>query len=189
MTPDEVVEKAKRFKPYFANGGGITLSGGEPLMQPEFASDIMCRCREEGISTCVDTSGSIFNDRVKAALKYADLVILDVKHTDPLKYKALTGGDLENNRAFLEHCKREKIPLWIRQVILPGWNATAADMHSLLDYIRGAYVKKIELLPYHTLGVHKWEALGLNYQLKDLCPPPEKLMNRLREEIAHRNET
>lgn len=181
--PDEVMEKVRRYRPYFANGGGITLSGGEPMMQPEFASEIMQRCRDEGISTCVDTGGSLLNDRVKEALKYADLVILDVKHTEEQKYKALTGGNLETNRAFLEQCKSASIPLWIRQVILPGWNDTPEDMKALLNYMKGAKVQRIELLPYHTLGVHKWEALGFEYPLKGICPPSEELMNRLRKEI------
>lgn len=183
-TPDEIIKKVKRYQPYFAKEGGITLSGGEPLMQPEFALEILKRCRNEGISTCVDTSGSILNDQVKAALEYADLVILDVKHIDAQKYNALTGGNIENNKAFLEYCKSRQLPLWIRQVILPGWNDTTEDMESLLRYIDGANVKKIELLPYHTMGVHKWKALGYQYQLDGVCPPSDEHMERLRETVA-----
>ena len=183
MTPDEIMEKAKRYKPYFVNGGGITLSGGEPMMQPEFALEVMRKCRNAGISTCVDTSGGVMDDNVKAALEYADLVMLDIKHTDARKYKELTGGNMENNKAFLEYCKSKNIPLWIRQVVLPGWNSNIEDIDSLLNYIKGANVKKIELLPYHTLGVHKWAALGLKYQLGGLNPPLEELMNKLREKV------
>lgn len=188
MTPDEIVKKAMRYQPYFANGGGLTLSGGEPLMQPKFALGILRGCREVGISTCVDTAGSVLNDEVKAALAYADLVMLDVKHTDAVKNKALTGGNIETNMAVLEYCKDIQIPLWIRQVILPGWNDTAEDMESLLRYINGANVQKIELLPYHTLGVYKWEALGLTYQLKELAPPSEDQMDRLREIVTKHNQ-
>lgn len=120
----------------------------------------------------------------RAALAYADLVLLDVKHTDAGSYRKLTGGDLNVNRAFLDYCREKSVPLWVRQVILPGWNDTAEDIASLLGYIKGANVKKIELLPYHTLGVHKWEALGLSYPLTGLCPPSEELMSRLREAAA-----
>ena len=183
MTPDEIVKKAMRYQPYFANGGGLTLSGGEPLMQPKFALEILSGCRGVGISTCVDTAGSVLNDEVKAALAYADLVMLDVKHTDAVKNKALTGGNIETNMAFLEYCKDIQIPLWIRQVILPGWNDTAEDMESLLRYINGANVQKIELLPYHTLGVHKWDLLGLPYQLKGVEQPSEEQMVRLRKVV------
>lgn len=184
MTSEEIMEKVRRYRPYFANGGGITLSGGEPMMQPEFACEILRRCRDEGILTCVDTSGSLLNDRVKEALCYTDLVILDVKHTKERKYNALTGGSLEMNGAFLEYCKTANIPLWIRQVILPGWNDTPEDMQALLDYIKGADVRKIELLPYHTLGVHKWEALGLQYRLEGVRVPSEERMSQLRKVIA-----
>jgi len=182
-TPDEIVEKVKRYQPYFVNGGGITLSGGEPMMQPEFALEVMRKCRNAGISTCVDTSGSVMDDNVRAALNFADLVMLDVKHTDTGKYRDLTGGNIENNRAFFEYCKLKNIPLWIRQVILPGWNSAIEDMEALLNYIKGANVKKIELLPYHTLGVHKWKSAGLKYPLEGLNPPSEELMNRLRERV------
>ncbi len=186
MTPDEIVKKAMRYQPYFANGGGLTLSGGEPLIQPKFALEILRGCREVGISTCVDTGGSVINDEVKAALAFTDLVLLDIKHTSAVKYKALTGGNIETNKAFLEYCKVMQIPLWIRQVILPGWNDTEEDMEYLLRYINGANVQKIELLPYHSLGVHKWEALGLPYQLKDLAPPSDEQMAGPRE-IVEKN--
>lgn len=184
LTPEQVLHKARRYLPYFKRGGGLTLSGGEPLLQPEFAGEIMELCRLSGISTCVDTAGSVLNGAVKKALAFADLVILDVKHTDPVKYYRLTGGDLEINRRFLDHCKKEKIPLWIRQVILPGWNDTPEDMASLLRYVEGADVRKIELLPYHTMGVSKWRALELPYGLEGTEPPPDTRMEELRAQIA-----
>jgi len=187
MTADEIVKKAMRYQPYFQNSGGITLSGGEPLMQPKFAMEILRKCREVGISTCVDTGGSVLNDDVKAALAYADLVMLDVKHTDAVKYNTLTGGNIETNKAFLEYCKMLQIPLWVRQVILPGWNDTADDMAYLLRYIEVANVQKIELLPYHMLGLHKWEALGLPYKLKEMRPPSKEQMTRLREILEKHN--
>lgn len=184
-TSNDILAKAMRYKPYFKNGGGVTLSGGEPLFQAEFAMELMKKCRGAGISTCVDTAGSVLSDQVKAALAYADLVLLDVKHTDPQRYRALTGGELKTNRAFLDYCTEKHIPLWIRQVILPGWNDTAEDIRSLLAYIEGANVEKIELLPYHTLGVHKWKALGLPYRLEGLHPPSEEQMRMLREAAGH----
>ena len=184
MSSVEIVEKAKRYKPYFASSGGITISGGEPMMQPEFVADIFRQCKSEGISTCLDTSGALLNKSVKACLDFTDLVMLDVKHTDAQKYKELTGGSLESNRAFLDYCKSKQIPLWIRQVILPGWTSAVEDMDSLLSYIEGANVKKIELLPYHTLGVHKWKAQGLEYRLEGLEPPMNELMETLLKKVS-----
>ena len=181
---EEVVRRAKRFRPYFANGGGITLSGGEPLMQPEFALEILKGCRKAGISTCVDTSGGTDGSAVRAALEYADLVMLDVKHTDDGKYRVLTGGCPDTHRSFLRHCREKRIPLWIRQVILPGWTDTPRDIEALLRYIEGAEVRKVELLPYHTLGVHTWAELGLQYELAELRPPDDARMQALREIVA-----
>lgn len=184
MTPEQVLKKIRRFAPYFKNGGGLTLSGGEPLLQPEFAREVMELCRAEGISTCADTSGGVWNGEVKKALAFADLVILDVKHTDPAKYRRLTGGDPETHRRFTDHCKKERIPLWVRQVILPGWNDTPEDMASLLRYVEGSDVRKIELLPYHAMGVSKWRALKLPYELEGVEPPPDARMESLRAQIA-----
>lgn len=179
MEAEDVIKKVLRYRPYFKNGGGITLSGGEPLLQPDFAGEILQGCKKEGVSTCVDTAGSVLNNLVKAALSNTDLVILDVKHTDPQKFHELTGGELSDNRVFLDYCITLKIPLWIRQVIVPGFNSTPEDMKSLLDYIRGANVQKVELLPYHTLGIRKWKALGLSYPLEGISPPPAELMDNL----------
>jgi len=178
MTAEEIVIKAKRYKPYFSGGGGITLSGGEPFMQPEFVSGIMSRCREEGISTCADTGAGIFNSKVREALSHTDLVLLDIKHTEPRKYRELTGGSIETQRAFFDYCKSINMPLWIRRVVFP--DTSKEDIYALMEYIQGADVKKIELLPYHTLGISKWEALGLRYKLGRLAPPPEELMKELR---------
>lgn len=179
-----IIEKADRYKPYFAHGGGIMLSGGEPLLQPEFAAEILKGCKESGIHTCMDTSGCVFNEKVKAALKHADLVLLDIKHTEPKIYAELTGGDIKTHKAFLEHCKSAGIPLWIRQVILPGMTSDEAYIDSMLRYIKGANVQRIELLPYHTLGVHKWKALGLPYPLEGMQPPSDELMGKLNRLVA-----
>lgn len=187
ISSDEIVNKALRYRSYFKNEGGITLSGGEPLLQAKFALEIMCECKKAGISTCVDTSGSVFNDDVRKALNYADLVILDVKHTGAEKYSRLTDGNIDTHRTFLKYCIDKQIPLWIRQVILSGWNDTSDDMVSLMRYINGANVKKIELLPYHVLGIHKWEALGVPYQLKEVIPPTSEKMEMLRGMVANYN--
>lgn len=187
MTAAAVAAKIKRYQPYFGGDGGVTLSGGEPLGQPQFAGEILRLCHEAGISTCVDTSGSIINEKVKAALAYADLVLLDVKHTDAEKYRGLTGGDLARNRAFLAHCKEAGIPLWIRQVIVPGWSDTEDDIKALLSYVEGANVQRIELLPYHTMGVYKWDALKIPYPLAGVEPPSPERMDRLRELIPKKN--
>lgn len=183
MTPQALTDRAKRYLPYFKKDGGITLSGGEPLLQPEFVRETFALCRQAGLSTCVDTSGSLLNDAVQSALEQTDLVILDVKHTDPAGYRALTGGDPETHRRFLSHCRETGIPLWIRQVIVPGRNDTPEDMDRLLDYIAGANVQRLELLPYHTLGIPKWRALGLPYALEGTEPPAEAAVEALRRRL------
>ncbi|OQB13338.1 MAG: Pyruvate formate-lyase 1-activating enzyme [Firmicutes bacterium ADurb.Bin193] len=175
-TPNELFERVKRFKPYFKSEGGLTLSGGEPLLQGDFCAEVLRLCRNEGIKTAIDTSGYILH---KEAVDLADLIILDIKHTSPERYKALTGADIEKSFEFLDYCKKTHKPLWIRQVILTGINDTKEDMEALKSLIKGANVKKTELLPYHKMGVEKWDRLGLNYPLKDTESPTEQKMEEL----------
>lgn len=168
---DEIVNKAKRYKPYFKfNDGGITFSGGEPLRQPEFLLECLKGCQAEGIHTVLDTAGVGFGN-YDVILKYTDLVILDIKHSDPHKYKKITGIDIEYYYEFKEALNKNNKDIWLKQVVIPGINDTFQDMMEFEKEINSFsknQVKKVELLPYHTLGVFKYKELNMKYQLNDV---------------------
>ncbi len=186
MTADEIIKKAVRYKPYFGETGGITVSGGEPFMQAEFLTELFKKCKEQKIHTAIDTCGFYLNDAVKEALSCTDLVMLDIKHTNPDKFKEITKQDFSHTIKFLDHMKETQKPLWIRQVILPGFTDSEEQILDLMELIKGANVEKIELLPYHTLGVSKWEELGLKYEIPEILPPTNEKMNILRKRTKKR---
>lgn len=177
---DEILKKALRFLPYFGKTGGVTLSGGEPFMQAGFALEILQKCKENGIHTAVDTSGFYLTQTVKRALEFTDLVLLDIKHTSPTEYKRLTGMDISASLGFLDYMKQIQKPLWIRQVIVPGITDSPQQVEAMLNLVSGANVLKVELLPYHTMGVEKWAKLGYDYPLAGVLPPPDETMRSLR---------
>ncbi|MBQ4146203.1 MAG: pyruvate formate lyase-activating protein [Clostridia bacterium] len=168
---EALFNKINRFFPYFeSSGGGVTFSGGEPLLQPEFLLDMLKRCREAGIHTAVDTAGAVVGD-FREILKYTDLLLLDVKHITPEGYKELTGRKMDWYLDFKKQLIENPTDVWIRAVIVPGINDNT-------DYIRQVWaeaqtlprVKKIELLPYHVLGVNKYKELGIPYLLEGVPP-------------------
>lgn len=181
---DEALTRILRFKPYFRRGGGITLSGGEPFMQATFATEVLKGCKEQGIHTAVDTNGYYLDSHVKEALGYTDLVILDIKHTVPIKHEQLTGQPLMKPLEFLEYVADKDIPTWVRQVVVPGWNDTATDIKSLGYLVRDlACVHRVELLPYHTMGVHKWEKKGIPYPLVGTNGMSQTSLNAMQYEL------
>lgn len=180
MSVDEVVSRVERSRAYFGREGGVTLSGGEPLMQAEFAAEILRHCREIGIHTAVDTSGACLNEAVERALEETDLVILDLKHTDPAAYRELTGGSLAQTLRFLDYVRREEKPLWVRQVIVPGVNDTEEQALALADLLRDVpALQRVELLPYHRMGLKKWQALGLRSPLQGVPEAEAEEVKRL----------
>ncbi len=181
MTAEEIVKKVVRYKAYFGKDGGITVSGGEPFMQPEFLAELLKLCKENGIHTAVDTCGFYLDDKVKEALLYTDLVLLDIKHTNPEDFKKITKQDFSHTLKFLDYMKEIQKPLWIRQVILPGYTDSEEQIKALIDLTNGARVEKFELLPYHTLGVSKWEDLGIPYEIPEISPPDNEKMEILRK--------
>ncbi len=185
MTAEEIVKKALRYKPYFGETGGVTVSGGEPFMQSEFLIELLKKCKEENIHTAVDTCGFYLDDKVKEALLYTDLVMLDIKHTNADMFKKITKQDISRPLAFLDYMKEIQKPIWIRQVIVPTLTDSEEQILNLLKLTEGANIKKTELLPYHTLGTSKWEKLGLTYELPDVKPPAEEIMTRLREIVRN----
>ena len=183
MTAEELVKKVLKYKPYFGDDGGVTFSGGEPLRQPKFLLEALKECKKYGINTCLDTSGA--GDEYDEILDYVDLVILDVKAIDAEKYKELTGQNIERYNRFLATCQKKKKRLWLRQVIVPGYNDTEADILRLKEYIKNIEnVEKVELLPYHSMAKEKYKKLGIKYRLenvldmdKEKCKKLEKLLN------------
>lgn len=181
---DEVIDRIKRCKSYIdASGGGVTVSGGEPLLQPQFLIELFKRLKELNISTALDTAGSLkINEKIEELLKYTDLVILDIKHINNKKSIELTGVPNENNINFAKYLSEKNIPMWIRQVLVPGYTDDKEDLLNLKKFIISLKtVKKVEILPYHDLGKFKWENLGEKYPLADVKPPVAKEIDRAKE--------
>jgi pyruvate formate lyase activating enzyme len=167
VSPKDLVKKIVRYKPYFANDGGVTFSGGEPLLQPEFLLETLRRCREAGIHTCLDTAGC-GKGSYEEILQYTDLILYDVKQITEENYRKMTGRGWEETKRFLQAVQKAGTPVWVRQVVVPGLTDGEAYMEALQTFIRTYVpnVQKVELLPYHLLGVHKYEVMGLPYRLK-----------------------
>ena len=169
FTPEELVNKISRFRSYFEkSGGGVTFSGGDPLKQPEFLKETLKLCKEAGIHTTLDTSGVGFGD-YEEILKYTDLVLYDVKHLTREGYKDMTGIEIDETQKFLGACKKMGTKMWIRQVVVPGKTDSEEYIRELGKFIKTLNnVEKVELLPYHLLGVSKYETLGIKYRLEGL---------------------
>lgn len=177
VSPQELVRRILRFRPYFGSDGGVTFSGGEPLLQPEFLLETLRLCRNVGIHTCLDTAGCGMGG-YEEILRYTDLVLYDVKQITEEGYRKMTGSGWEETGRFLQAVRKAGTPMWVRQVVVPGLTDGEAYMAALQAFIRDHVpnVQKVELLPYHLLGVHKYEALGLPYSLHGVpAMKPEKV--------------
>ena len=171
VTIDEIIEKVNHSKSFIkASNGGVTVSGGEPLLQAKEVSNLFKRLHELGIHTCLDTAGSLpVTDDIKELLKFTDLVLLDIKHIDNEKSVDLVGVPNLNNLNFAKYLSDNNIPMWIRQVIIPGYTDDKQDLIKLKEFISSLKsVQKIELLPYHNLGKYKWDNLNLEYPLENV---------------------
>lgn len=181
LSSDEVIKKVSRYKPYFKQTGGITCSGGEPLMQPDFLLEVLKKSKSEGIHTALDTSG-VGIGNYEEILKYVDLVILDIKHIDEKKYFDICGKNMEEFNKFRSIVNKLNKKLWLRHVVVPGINDTIEHIYKFKDYTDTFNnVEKIELLPYHTLGVNKYESMGINYKLKNVKPLSNDKIEELRK--------
>lgn len=169
-TSDELLTDILKYKPYMnSSGGGITASGGEATLQMDFLIELFEKCKKEGIHTCLDTSGFVDIEKIDKLLDYTDLVLLDIKHMDSQKCKELTGVSNEKAIKLAKHLDKRNIPVWIRQVLIPGITDDRENLEKLGELVSSLNnVDRVELLPYHTMGVHKWETMGLDYELKDL---------------------
>lgn len=170
MSVNDIINAYNKNKEFYRNGG-ITATGGEPLMQIDFVTELFKRCREEGIHTCLDTSGVTFDpDNTKKfdeLMKYTDLVMLDIKHIDSLEHKELTGRKNDNILKCAEYIDSKKIPLWIRHVVVPGITDDEKYLFALGEFIgRLKNAEALDVLPYHTMGVDKYKKLGMKYPLE-----------------------
>ena len=167
---DEIFEKIMRYKNYIYPNGGVTVTGGEPLLQVKFLIELFKKLKKENIHTCIDTSGMVsLTDDIKKVLSLTDLVLLDIKHIDPQKSKDLVGFSNEKELEFAKYLSDNSIPIWIRQVLVPGYTDNPEDLKNLKAFIDTLKtVQKIEILPYHDLGAHKWKQLGLKYELENV---------------------
>lgn len=183
MSVSEIMNDLQSYLPFLAaSGGGITVSGGEPLLQIPFLIELFKECKKLGIHTAIDSSGGcystspFFQSKLKELLDYTDLVLLDLKHIDRDKHKKLTGLTNDHILQFAQYLSDNQVPVWIRHVLVPAISDDQSDLEQLGRFIKELNnVKKIEVLPYHKLGVYKWEALGLEYPLKEIEPPSEEM--------------
>ena len=181
---DEVLNKILRAKPYMdTTQGGVTISGGEPLLQVDFLLELFKKLKEKNIHTAVDTAGSVkITDKIKELLKYTDLVILDIKHIDNEKCIELTGCSNKNELEFAKYCSENNIKLWIRQVLVPGITDDENDLIKTKDFVKTLKtVEKVEVLPYHDLGKAKWEKMNIEYPLNKTPIPTEKELLRAKK--------
>lgn len=173
MTPQQAFEEVKKVKG-FIKTGGVTVSGGEPLLQAEFILELFKICKAKGIHTCIDTSGFILNNKVKEVLKYTDLVLLDIKHIDAKKYKNLTSKSLEPTLKFMDYLSEIAKPTWLRYVLVPTLTDKETDLHAWAKYTSNYNnVERVDILPFHQMGTSKWEQMGKEYPLKDLPTPSQ----------------
>ena len=173
---DDLVEKIKNYITYISPNGGVTISGGEPLLQPHFLISLFKKLKELNIHTAIDTSGMVeLTDKIKELLTLTDLVLLDIKHINHIKWKELVGFSNEKELNFARYLSDNNIPIWIRQVLVPGYTDDEKDLLKLKEFIASLKtVEKVELLPYHNLGKHKWETLGIKYLLDNVKPATQE---------------
>lgn len=177
---NEIFDKLKRYKEYFGKDGGITLSGGEPLLQAKDAYELFSLCKKEGINTCLDTSGSVMNDDVKKLLTVTDRVLLDIKYTNDEDYRKNVCCSIKPVLEFLEYLDKNSIRTTFRQVIIPTLNDTEENI-TILKEIRDrrSCVDSVELLAFHKMCETKYQNLGIDFPLSDIPEPTKEKMNKL----------
>ena len=190
VTADEILKRALRFKPYWGKDGGITISGGEPLLQIDFVIELFKKAKDLGINTCIDTAGNPFTkeepffSKFEELMKYTDLLLLDLKEINPTRHKYLTGFDNSNIIEMAKYLSEINKPVWIRHVLVPEHSDFDEDLDALGDFIDTlSNVDRVEILPYHTLGKFKWENLGIPYTLESISPPSAERIENAKNRI------
>lgn len=188
MSPADLLADAVKDRAYWGKKGGITVSGGEPLAQLDFLLDFFTLAKKENVNTCIDTSGGPFSDqgewfeKFQKLMEVTDLLLMDIKHIDPTEHKELTGLDNDNIIKMFRYLDKIKKPIWIRHVLVPGVSDKDEYLERTRDFIRSlGNVQRVEVLPYHTLGVAKYKELGIPYRLEGVpSPTAERVQNARR---------
>lgn len=177
-TADELLDQAERFRAYWGDNGGITVSGGEALLQIDFLLELFEKAKQRGIGTCLDTSAQLFTrkspffEKFERLMELTDTVLLDIKHIDDEEHRKLTRHSNANILDCARYLSEIDKPVWIRHVLIPGITDKDEFLVRLRDFLSTLHnIERIEVLPYHTLGVYKYEKLGIDYPLKDVQPP------------------
>ena len=185
LAAEEIVERAERFREYFGKNGGITVSGGEPLMQADFVRELFALCHERGINTCLDTSGVLLDDKVKSLLSLCDRVLLDIKYTSEKDYKENVGSSMREPLEFLGYLNENGIPTTLRQVIIPTKNDSEENILRLREIIKShPCIDKTELLPFRKICTVKYEKMAIPFPFADIPEPSSDLMKHLNELLA-----
>lgn len=186
-TADDLLDQAERYRPYWGPEGGITVSGGEPLLQLDFLLDLFQKAKRRGINTCIDTAGQPFTrqepffSKFKSLMEVTDLLLVDVKHIDPEAHRRLTGQPNANILDMFRYLSEIHKPIWVRQVLVPGYTDDPAALQRTRDFLDTlTNVERREVLPYHNMGLYKWEELGISNKLKDVKPPSEEAVQKAR---------
>lgn len=185
---DDVIAEIGKYAPFLKFGGGLTISGGEPLVQAEFVHEIFRRCKEQyGLHTALDTNGLLAKNLPDEWFDVVDMVLLDIKQIDPEKHKRLTSTPLQPVLDFAERLARMGKPAWIRYVLVPGYTDDSGDVEKLAEFVSGLQnVERVEVLPFHKMGEYKWKELGLKYELTDTPSPSDETVQRVKRQFeAH----
>ncbi|EQF26518.1 pyruvate formate-lyase 1-activating enzyme [Clostridioides difficile CD160] len=185
-TVDEIITDALKYTSFMKfSGGGITASGGESTLQPEFLSELFKKAKENDIHTCLDTSGFVDIKTIDPILDNTDLVLLDLKHMVEEKSINLTGVGMDKALKLARHLDSRNIPVWIRHVLVPGITDDTDNLEKLGQFVSTLKnVERFELLPYHSMGIHKWENLGIDYELKDVPDATKEDIKKASETIS-----
>ena len=185
VTNEEIVQKVLRYRRYFGKKGGITVSGGEPLLQAEFVRELFVLCKENGIHTALDTSGCIWNENVRDLLKVTDLCLLDYKMADDEKYREYIGCEIKTVELFMDKLQDMGIPTWIRHVVVKGITDTKEDIMAVNEFAKKhSVVEKIELLPFHKLCTGKYENMGIEFRFGDIDATSKECIEKLYKYIG-----
>ena len=187
-TAEALLDKAERYRSYWGKEGGITVSGGEPLLQIDFLLDLFTKAKARGIHTCIDTAMQPFTreepffSKFEALMKVTDLLLVDIKHIDPQMHQKLTGVPNDNILDGFRYLSEIEKPIWVRHVLVPEWTDRDDYLMKTREFLDTlSNVKRVDVLPYHTLGVFKWKALGIPYRLEGIDPPSEERIENARK--------
>ena len=186
MTVDEIVRDIKQYKSYLEfSGGGVTVTGGDPLVQPDFLETLLAKCRACGFHTAIDTSGYAPGPVLERVLAHTDLVLLDIKSINPETFKSVAGVPIDRTLEALEICRKMGVRVWVRFVLVPGLTDDLEDMRRLAEYLAPyENVERVDVVPFHKAGEYKWRNMRIEYELWDTPPPSPELLGTAKKILA-----